>query len=230
MMGGGFYNKNAALQAAGITMVLPIWEQACGGIVCGDDETIVIADYGCSQGRNSLIPVRIAIDAVRTKAGQGRPIQILHTDLPSNDFSSLFDVLAASPDSYMHQALGIFPMVIGRSYFEQIVPESFRPLIWNTWTMHWMSRAPMDAPDAIGPRFSNDPAVLASTQALQDEDWRCFLELRGRELRPGGKLLTCFAGFEDNKGSGWEGVTGTSGSPPWISNATVPSPARRSSG
>src|SRR5262249_4464230 len=92
------------------------------------------------------------------------------------------------------------------SYFEHIVPDSSIHLVWNTWTLHWMSQASGDASDAIAPKFSREPAVLAAAAARHEEDWSRFLELRGRELRRGGKLLTCFAGFEDGQGSGWEGI------------------------
>ena len=47
MVGGGFHNRNAAMQAAGIANALPAWEEACRGVVPGE-EPIVICDYGCS--------------------------------------------------------------------------------------------------------------------------------------------------------------------------------------
>ena len=203
MVGGGFYNRNAAMQAAGIATVLPVWEDACRNADFGGD-IIVIADYGASQGRNSMIPMRIAIDAARTKSR--RPIQVLHTDLPNNDFSSLFAVLTEDPESYIRYASDVFPMAIGRSYFEQIVPDASLHLIWNTWTLHWMSRLPKAAPDAIAPKFSKNPSVAAEGCVIQNEDWTRFLELRGRELRPGGKLFTCFTGADDDKGSGFEEI------------------------
>ena len=64
MEGGGFYNRHSALQAAGIARLLPYLEQAARSVEIGD-EPVVIADYGSSQGRNSMAPMRIAIEELR---------------------------------------------------------------------------------------------------------------------------------------------------------------------
>jgi hypothetical protein len=87
MEGNGFYNRHSSLQAAGIAAVLPLWERVASAVEIVD-ETLVIADYGSSQGRNSMAPIRIGIEALRAKAGSNRPVEVIHTDLPSNDFAS----------------------------------------------------------------------------------------------------------------------------------------------
>src|SRR5262249_51539804 len=56
MEGKGFYNRNSSMQAAGIEVVLPFWNEAARAIPFGD-EPLVIADYGASQGRNSMVPM-----------------------------------------------------------------------------------------------------------------------------------------------------------------------------
>ena len=148
MEGSGFYNRNSAMQAAGIALLLPFWEAACRTVAI-DNGTIVIVDYASSQGRNSMAPMRIAIEELRGRAGAGTPVEVIHTDLPSNDFSSLFKALQEEPDSYMRGASGIFPAAIGRSYFEPLFPPGRVHLGWNTWSMQWMSRSPANAPDHI---------------------------------------------------------------------------------
>jgi hypothetical protein len=60
MEGQGFYNRNSSLQAAGIEQVLPLWREAARSIAIGA-ETPTIVDYGSSQGRNSMSPMRVAI-------------------------------------------------------------------------------------------------------------------------------------------------------------------------
>jgi hypothetical protein len=121
MEGGGFYNRNSALQAAGIALLLPFWQMVCRTVEIGN-EPLVIVDYGASQGRNSMAPMRMAIEELRGRVEASTPIQVIHTDLPSNDFSSLFEVLQDDPNSYMAGLSGIFPAAIGRSYFEPVLP------------------------------------------------------------------------------------------------------------
>src|SRR3546814_6374884 len=65
------------------------------------DRPLVIVDYGCSQGRNSMAPMRAAIEALRVRTGEGRAVEVVHTDLPSNDFTYLFTTLDDDPGSYL---------------------------------------------------------------------------------------------------------------------------------
>jgi hypothetical protein len=139
MEGGGFYNRNSTMQAAGIAHVLPIWEKIASSVPVRN-ENLVIADYGSSQGRNSMAPMRTAISALRAKSGPDRLVQVIHTDLPSNDFSSLFQAIADDPDSYLKGETGIFPSAVGRSYFQPVLAPETVHLGWNSWTLQWLSR------------------------------------------------------------------------------------------
>jgi len=148
MEGSGFYNRNSAFQASGIALLLPLWEMVCRTVEIGN-EPLVIVDYASSQGRNSMAPLRIAIEELRRRASDDTPIEVIHTDLPSNDFSSLFNALQDEPNSYMAGVSGIFPAAIGRSYFQPLLPPGRVHLGWNTFSMQWMSRSPADAPDHV---------------------------------------------------------------------------------
>jgi SAM dependent carboxyl methyltransferase len=72
------------------------------------DQPVVIADYGSSQGKNSLAPMRIAIRNLR-RLGPNRPIVFFQIDQPSNDFNSLFEVLSSDPDRYILDEANVFP-------------------------------------------------------------------------------------------------------------------------
>ncbi len=206
MEGGGFYNRNSGLQAAGIARLLPLWEAACRTVAIGGG-SLLVADYGSSQGRNSMVPVGMAVAGLRRRAGPDVPIEVVHTDLPTNDFASLFVALADDPDSYMRGSSGVFPSAIGRSYYEPLLPPGRVHLGWNSWTMQWMSRSPVDAPDHVVAGMSADRDVLASVREQQARDWRRFLELRAREMRPGAKLLSAFSG-RTAQSYGWEWLCG----------------------
>jgi hypothetical protein len=205
MEGGGFYNRNSAMQAGGIALLLPYLEEAARTVKIGD-EPLVIADYGASQGRNSMAPMRIAIEEIRVRAGADRPVQVIHTDLPSNDFAALFAALEDDPASYMIGATNVFPSAIGRSYYQPILTPRSVHLGWNTWTVHWMDGEPIKAPDHVFPGFSKDTSVVERTLQRQAKDWRRFLECRASELRSGGKLITAFVGANaETTGWGWLG-------------------------
>jgi hypothetical protein len=206
MEGGGFYNRHSAMQAAGITLLSPIWETMCRTVKIGDGP-LTIVDYGSSQGRNSMAPIRIAIEELRKRAGSAVPIEVIHTDLPSNDFSALFEALQKEPSSYMVAMPGVFPAAIGRTFFDPLLPPERVHLGWTTWAMQWMSRSPADAPDHILAGMSKSSHVMAAVKEQQAVDWRRFLELRALEMRPGAKLLAAFTGRTTYE-SGWEWLLG----------------------
>ena len=206
MEGSGFYNRHSAMQAAGIALVSPFWQMACRTVEIGP-EPLVIVDYGSSQGRNSMAPMRVAIEELRSRAAPGTPIEVIHTDLPSNDFSSLFIALHDEPSSYMAGLSGIFPAAIGRSYFEQLLPPGRVHLGWNSWTMQWMSRSPADAPDHVLAGLSSSAQVSVAVKEQQATDWRRFLEVRSLEMRPGARLLSAFTARTMDE-TGWEWLCG----------------------
>lgn len=151
-------------------------------------------------------PIAIAIQALRARAGSERFVEVIHTDLPSNDFTSLFTALENEPQSYMRGAEGIFPSAVGRSYYEALLPPGRVHLGWNSWTMQWMSQHPIDIPDHIFGLHSKFEKVHDSLLQQQARDWRLFLERRAVELRADGRLLCLFPGRPEEK-VGWEWLT-----------------------
>ena len=94
MEGGGAYNRSSSVQAAGLSPAVPLFEQAAKTVPLPTDPTpIVIADYGSSEGRNSLAPMSAAIRTFRNRVDPKRAISVVHTDLAENDFSALFQTL-----------------------------------------------------------------------------------------------------------------------------------------
>ena len=67
MEGKGAYNKYAKLPAGGAALALPLLEKAVRGIRLDTaDQPVVIADYGSTQGKNSLAPLRVALKTLRS--------------------------------------------------------------------------------------------------------------------------------------------------------------------
>lgn len=203
MQGGGFYNRNSALQAANLGSALPLLVAAANEIAVGEGP-IGIADYGVSQGRNSMVPMGAAIDALRPRVGADRPIVVSHIDLPSNDFASLFTLLHGDGASYLAGRDHVFPVAIGRSHFGQVLPSASVDLGWTSNALHWMSRHPCPVPDHGWGVFSADVAVRDAIDRQLDADWTDFLQARAREMRSGGRLICQFMGRgPDRHGFEW---------------------------
>jgi hypothetical protein len=130
MEGQGAYNKFAKLPAGGAVFALPLLEKAIRSMeIDPSDQPISIADYGSSQGKNSLLPIKIAIEGLRRRVGPDRAISVYHIDQPMNDFNSLFGVLDTDPDRYTMDEPHVFPGAIGRSFYENVLPPS--SVIWG---------------------------------------------------------------------------------------------------
>src|SRR5579883_3680506 len=119
MEGQGAYNRHARSQAIGGLLAVPLFEQAARMVKPGPGP-LLIADYGSSQGRNSLRPMRAAIAVMRERFAPEMPICVCHTDLPGNDFAALFQTLHNDPDSYAQP--NVFPFAVGRSFFGPVLP------------------------------------------------------------------------------------------------------------
>lgn len=132
MEGHGAYNSHSTVQASGASPALRLLERVASETALpAGEEAIVIADYGSSEGRNSLAPMATAIRALRARAGLTRAISVVHTDLPGNDFSALFQLLATDPASYLRDNPAVFASAVGHSFYEQILPSKSATLGWS---------------------------------------------------------------------------------------------------
>jgi hypothetical protein len=128
MEGGGSYNRHAKVPAGGGNLALPYLEKAAQSctLPLGSDP-IIVADYGSSQGKNSLAPMRATIRILRTRVGSQRALMVIHVDQHANDFNALFDVLHSDPERYSMDDPNVFPSAIGRSFYENVFQESRLP-------------------------------------------------------------------------------------------------------
>jgi len=206
MEGEGAYNRFAKLPAGGAAFALPLLEKAVERVAIEPGELpVVIADYGSSQGKNSMVPMQVAIRAFRTRLGPKRPIFVFHEDQPRNDFSSLFEVLATDPDSYALREPNVFPCVIGKSFYESVLPPDYVHLGWSSYAAVWLTCVPALIPGHFfAPRSAG--AARAEFERQAARDWEAFLTLRARELRPGGRLVVVLPGVNDDGLSGFEGL------------------------
>ena len=204
MEGGGSYNRNSAQQGAGGISALPLLEKAAASVAIEpDNDPVVIADFGSSQGRNSLLPLGIAIKSLRRRIGIDRPISVFHTDQPGNDFSTLFQVVHTDPGSYLRDEANVFAFATGKSFYEPLFPPSTITLGWSSYALMWPSQLAALIPGHVFSTRSSG-AVLAAFNKRGDDDWRRFLSLRATELRTGGRLVIVIAARGDDGLNGLE--------------------------
>ena len=172
---------------------MPLLEKAAASVTIEPgDSPVVIADFGSSQGRNSLLPLRVAIKSLQGRIGVDRPICVFHTDQPGNDFSTLFQVAHTDPESYLRNQPNVFAFATGKSFYEPLFPPNSITLGWSSYALMWPSKLAALIPGHVFSTRSSG-AVLAAFNKQGDDDWRRFLSLRARELRTGGRLVIVIA-------------------------------------
>src|ERR1700761_804055 len=205
MEGGGFYNRYGRIPAGGGGLALPFLEQAVRNIaIDGRDQPVVIADFGSSQGKNSLAPMRVVIEALRTRVGRDRLISVVHVDQAANDFNTLFDVLDHDPERYSVDDPNVFPSAIGRSFYQNVLPREYVHLGWSSYAAVWLSRIPMLIPGHFMSLASSDDEVRKAFERQAANDWEFFLSLRSSELRTGGRLVVVLPARDDEGPTGFE--------------------------
>jgi hypothetical protein len=204
MEAGGSYNLHAKVPAGGGDLALPYLGKAAQSCTLPpEDFPVVIADYGSSQGKNSLAPMRAAIRCLRMRVGSERAVIVSHVDQHANDFNTLFEVLHNHPERYTLNDPHVFPFAIGRSFYESVFPREQVNLGWCSYAAVWLSRIPALIPGHFISHVSTGEARAAFARQAAD-DWKLFLSLRAAELRDGGRLVVVLPGLNDAGVTGFE--------------------------
>jgi hypothetical protein len=149
-----------------------------------------IADFGAADGGTSMDMMRSLVRAIRARQPD-RQISITYTDLPHNDFSTLFrlshGLLGPRAETPLADIPGLFIFGSGTSFYRQVLPDNSLSFGFSATAMHWISSRPCmiaDHVQAVGAA----PTEREQFRAQAMRDWETILLSRGRELRPGGRL------------------------------------------
>jgi hypothetical protein len=190
MRGGGYYSAVTKGAKDVIDGATPLVLDAIHRLPDSDATTpFTLADMGCADGGTSLDMVRQAVSAVRARWPQ-RPITVVYTDQPRNDYNSLFRTIhGLTPlPTYLDESENLHVLASATSFYKQILPAGTLHLGFSATAMHWLSRKPCDITDhfhAVGATG----AELAAFAEQAKRDWETILLRRARELVPGGRLV-----------------------------------------
>src|SRR5207248_2652424 len=131
------------------------------------------------------------------------PISVTHTDLPTNDWTTLFQTVLFSPDSYLAGQRDVFCFASGTSIYQQIFPPTHIALGYSAITEHWLSRKPCNIPNQIwSARATGKVRELWAKQAKAD--WQAFLQYRALEMQSSAQLIIVGSGADAAGNSGAE--------------------------
>ena len=124
MKGAGYYSKATTGARDVINLAIPLIIGAVDRMGLADDGTRVrVADMGCADGGTSMGMWREVLGHLRRKL-PSRPVEIVYTDLPRNDFSQLFRTIHNQTDieSYYAELDEIYPYASGTSFHQKSSP------------------------------------------------------------------------------------------------------------
>jgi hypothetical protein len=194
MVGGGYYDAHSTFQADVAASGKALLQQAVAALSLPAGGEATVADYGCSEGRNSMATIGGALELLSARGVSG--FGILHNDLPTNDWQGLAKNLSG-PDSYLVRFPQARALFAPRGFFERVTVPSSVTLGTSGSAVHWLSRQPpnLDMPRSLY-RSDAPAAELAKILKQAAADWQAFLEARAQELQPGGVLLVQMLGSD----------------------------------
>uniref|UniRef100_A0A2C9W0I6 Uncharacterized protein n=1 Tax=Manihot esculenta TaxID=3983 RepID=A0A2C9W0I6_MANES len=174
-------------------MVKPILEESLSELYCNKfPDCLIMADLGCSSGRNAFLVLSQIIDvmikaAESHKSKQQPPpsLQAFLNDLPGNDFNTLFrswpSFYSKLRDEKRSKFGGCFVAGAPGSFYSRLFPDNSLHFVHSSYAIMWLSEAPklLNEGNICIAKTSN-PAVYKSY----------FEQFRGDfRLIPGGRMV-----------------------------------------
>ncbi len=164
-----------------------------------DGSVFTMTDMGCADGGTSIDMVGRVLGDIRDRC-PSRPIQMVYTDLPRNDFSQLFQIVHGLTDteSYASHIDNLYVMASATSFHSRIVPPGSLNLGHSATASHYITEVPAQIEDHVH-MVGASGEVRKAFEVKGAVDWENFLLNRTAELASGG-LLALFNFGIDEKG------------------------------
>ena len=194
MVGGGYYDANSTFQAEVAATGSDLLGLAVAALTVEPCRQATVADYGCSEGRNSMAIVGWALTLLAARGAT--EMAVVHNDLPTNDWGVLAANLSG-PESYLRSFPAARALFAPHGFFQRVTLPASITLGASGSAAHWLSQQPtgIDMPRSL--YRSDAPAdQLPKILARAASDWEDFLAARADELQPGGVLLVQMLGAD----------------------------------
>jgi hypothetical protein len=134
------------------------------------------------------------------KTGNKKPIEILYTDLASNDFSTLFRTMQGmqgdSDYAYQTQHHDVFVHGCGTGFHQQLMASDTLALGFSATAMHYVSEKPCQISNHVHMVGANNGERAQFTKQAA-ADWERILLGRAAELASGGRFICMNFGIDE---------------------------------
>ncbi|KAK6124800.1 hypothetical protein DH2020_041459 [Rehmannia glutinosa] len=210
--GEASYVNNSEAQAKHARSMLHLLRETLDGVPLSSPESaFVVADLGCSCGSNTIYMVEVIIKHMTDRyqaAGYEAPPEFsaFFSDLPSNDFNTLFQLLPPYGGSSMEECLAsdtrrsYFAAGVPGSFYRRLFPANSVDVFYSAFSLHWLSQVPDEVVDKRSTAYNkgrifihgaNESTAIAYKKQYQS-DLAGFLGSRSKEMKRGGSMfLVC---------------------------------------
>ena len=179
--------KGYSEQTAGAKLCIDLasdWAKEC---ICdlNINESVFLMDYGAADGGTASEFWGKIINEIKAK-NESSEITLIGNDLISNDNQSLINNLSIqSLDNKLVKTL-----LCAGSFYDQLVPTGFIDFGFSATAMHWLNKKVETLNDHTHVLASSNQNARIDFLKQALFDWNQILEIRSKELKIGGKLLT----------------------------------------
>ncbi|KAF4446881.1 Benzoate carboxyl methyltransferase [Fusarium austroafricanum] len=177
------YNERCEIQHAAMKVGLDL-------IPSFSDHNLVVVDYGCAQGANSIEPIEKVISTLP----DGAIASLVFEDTPFNDFGTLAKTIAERFNSKDDAKVQIVPSLVPLGFFRQVVPTAQADIGFSWSSFNYLEKTPSASLDATASPAEFAAARHKALAAAGHTDLIKILKLRAKEIRTGGYLIAAIGG------------------------------------
>ena len=197
MVGKGYYSERTAGARNVINTALDMVSRALAEVP--HTEQLRIADYGAADGGTSRGMWTNLLTGLRD-AGDSREVEMIYTDLASNDFSTLFRMMQGfegdPAEAYQKNLDHVYVHGCGTGFHQQLMASNSLNLGFSATAMHYVSEKPCELTSHVHMVGAN-PEEQQRFKDQAAEDLNRILLARAAELIPGGRFICFNFGIDD---------------------------------
>lgn len=139
------YAKNSDATASAISLSKPFIIQSIQSMKLFKGEpSLRIADLGCATGFNTLVTIELLVESLRQRyyreCEEVPEFEAFFSDLPSNDFNTLFRSLPTLYDGKRKQHY--YAAGVPGSFYHRLFPKRKLHMAVSLSALHWLSKVP----------------------------------------------------------------------------------------
>ena len=197
MKGSGYYSQKTAGAKDAIDSIQEMVNLSVSDLPT--TQFLRFADYGSADGGTSQEFWFRFIKKIREN-GDNRPIEILYTDLASNDFTTLFKTMQGLGEKrdFAYQKLfgNVFVHGCGTGFHQQLLSKETLSMGFSATAMHYVSEKPCNIQKHVHMVGAN-PQERKEFEDQAAKDWEAILLARAKELSVGGRFFCMNFGIDE---------------------------------